>query len=520
MEFDNTGNEIIPILLEEILHKVSSECSIEKTPENPQSEYSEETPLINWKKWLNERKLQVEKIIKKTNKQSSNVLMNRSENYRQIKERQKIIEYSKFFDKDDELRGGDTKFWKIPPKLKSVQNLGDCFATLPMSERFNINCMTYTGSPGFILDEKGIVEEKSTWMKSEYLQGKDISLVEDFIPELNELGVRGIKIKNSESKMIKNEIFHDEEVLEEIVVIKTECVLQIEEILLNEKEKVNKNLEINLIVEEMIGKIEINFWNFGQKAIDFELIPSTIEFPELPKLLKNKQVFFYNKNLIRIIPGQNLIVPIIFQSEIEGIFTDRLILRSDPEFFEENCHLIINLFGMKTTDENFEFEKEINSKIVKKEIEIIFSEILNKVFSTPDFQIKFSDYLSEEELFQLENQDPKLFFNYENVEKLKSIFKQISEPNENWDLRTSTLRTKILEVEEENERKMFFEDFKRIFCELRTPNYDSENHKIIPIRGLITEMISKVGENTFKTSIKTAIEDLSTVMESFNETNC
>lgn len=536
MEIDNTsGNEIIPILLEEILHKVSSECSIEKPHLNPQSEYSEEYPLINWNKWLNERKLQVEKIIKKTNKQPSNVLMNRFENYRKIKERQQIIEYSKFFDKDDELRGGDTKFWKIPPKLKSVQNLGDCFATLPISERLNMNCLTYTGSPDFILEEKGIIEKKSSWMRSEYFQEKDISLVEDFIPELNELGVQGFKIQNSEFKIKENsiqKIFKIEEVEEMVKVVKTECILQIEEILLNENEKFNENLEINLIFEEETGKtkkVEMNFMNFGQKAIDFELISSAIEFPELPKLSKDKPVFFYNKNCIRIIPGQNLIVPIMFQSQMEGIFTDRLVLKSDPQFFEENFQLTINLFGNTINDENdcLNFEKEINSRIVKKEIEIIFSEILNKALSTPDVEINYFDYLSEEELFQLENQDPQLFFNYENVEKLKSIFKQIS-PNENWDLRTSTLRTKILEIEEENERKMLFDDFKRIFCVLRTPNFNSdnsENHRMVPIQGLIKEMISKVGEissNTFKTSnhIKNAIEDFSTVLESFNETNC
>lgn len=512
MEIDKTANEIIPILIEEILHKVSSECSIEKTT-NPKSEYSEESPLLNWKKWLNERKLQVEKIIKKTNKQPSHVLMNRSEHFRKIKERQQIIEYSKFFDKDDELRGGDTKFWKIPPKLRSVQNLGDCFATLPKSERLNMNCMIYTGSPDFILDEKGICDENDSWMKSVYLQEKDILMVEEFIPEIDELGVRGVKIKDFETKRTsiedENLVGVQEVPVEEVGVIITECILQIEEIQMNENEKLNKNLEIHLTFEEHIKKmkiVQIKFSNFGKKAIDFELISTTIDFPELPKITRNKPVFFYNKNLIRIIPGQNLIVPITFYTEIEGIFTDRLILKSHPDFFEGSYGLFINLFGNTLNDENIDcldFEKEINSRIVKKEIELIFSEILKKVLSKPEVVTNFIDYLSEEEIFQLENQNPKLYFNYENVENLKSIFKQISEPNENWDFRTSTLRIKILNISDENERKILFQDFKRIFCELRTPNYsyeDSENHRIIPIRGLITEMISKVEETVSKSS--------------------
>lgn len=494
---------------------------------------SEDFRLVNWKYWLEERKNKYDIIARTSNKHPDDLIINTIENRRKFVKRAEVMTKAIEFKKFNELRGADTVFWKIPERLRPINGLGDCFTTFRKSELVEKPEIEYSQVPDIILEELSInktkAENKFQVFSSDYYKQRvnqlqeDIHSIEEFEPQMDNLVVVGEKAKfytdacspsiHSMDYMFCGSHAHRHSRDSGAFALNTSepdvmpplkskvSLLEIQRNRLNETMKQPNDLEIDLIFDAEVGTVcesSIEFSNIGDKAIDF----NWLQLP-LNNIYKNTvQYFFFDKNKFRVIQNETKILKVWFNSDVAGIFKESWYLHTEPNFFKTGSNLIVK-FWCSNADPHIrqrmaDLEQPIINNTAKRSIKLMVDRFVDSSLGPcpaepcPAGTITASEFMRK---------NPKLTYNTEIVDKLIKISEILGFTG--WNLDVHVLYFKIFEIENDDERKTIYEDYKNCINELKfvklqtreDPAKMNKKQNVLQlVKGIIGTMIDNIDE--------------------------
>lgn len=534
--FDNILNNAYLLASGDFSESSKSVCSTETASSRSEdldriSLQSEDFRLVNWKYWLEERKNKFDNIARTSNKHPDDSIINTIENRRKFVKRAEVMTKAIEFKKFNELRGADTVFWKIPERLRPINGLGDCFTTFRKSELVEKPEIEYTQVPDIILEELNInktkAENKFQVFSSDYYKQRvnqlqeDIHSIEEFEPQMDNLVVVGEKAKfytetcsprtqSTDDMCCGSHALHPTRYSAVYTLNASDVIpplksrvssINIQSNRLSEIMKQPKDLKIDLIFDTEVGTVcesSIEFSNIGDKAIDF----NWLQLP-LNNIYKNTvQYFFFDKNKFRVIPNETKILKVWFKSDVAGIFKESWYLHTEPNFFKTGCNLIVK-FWCSNGDPHIrqrmaDLEQPIIHNTAKRSIKLMVDRLVDSslapcpVEPCPDGPTIALEFMRK---------NPKLTYNTEIVDKLIEISEILGFTD--WNLDVHALYFKIFEIEDDDDRKTIYEDYKNCINELKfvklqtreDPAKMNKKQNVLQlVKGIIGTMIDNIDE--------------------------
>ena len=338
----------------------------------------EEKKLINWKKWLANRKKHCEVYTKKLGRNQDELLLNSGEKYRSFMETRELMEKA-----GDSITAAyiqknvDLAFWITPEVLPDRGNPNLPEVEVPSKKSIEIPKIEHVSIPKMIFEEKGLsVPKRKTEWKDEYLQKRTeelsdvISVIEPNPPEMENLFVKGNnfnKCSKERKHMIKKVPVITITTAEELERETSEwsvnpdimlAVLKIEnkEIARKINPKFQSNnldnrpcnwdIQFNSRASELVEK-NIFMENKGNIKITYYWRPAILSSNFIPD--KKVSTFFFNKNKGIILPGQILSFTIWFKSSQPGVNTENWKLITDPRLSSED--LLFRFWGCSSGED-------------------------------------------------------------------------------------------------------------------------------------------------------------------------
>uniref|UniRef100_H3B2Z4 MYCBP associated protein n=1 Tax=Latimeria chalumnae TaxID=7897 RepID=H3B2Z4_LATCH len=412
--------------------------------------------LENWKYHMAERNIQQQFISKLLLKPIEQLVMNRSEGFRQRQEQCHLIDRTiPAIDYGKGYRVG-SEFWNLP------QTIGDdvngIMISLTQTERGFPPPITHIGKPQTVCQESGEVPPQNskfhhTWEDSLFLKQrreelKDLLKELDFNqPDIDALEVIG-RGQPFTSVSVKQYHFQEE----------------------NESEgKENGDLLDNfpdVITEPIIGP-SIRFceqparWNGSTNShegevgivarVTFETLVedkatsylditndgTTVVFYDWKRLARPKsfeetvtdfkvQRFYFNISGGVILPGDTAKFSFMFKSPNAGIFSESWEFSTHPVLLG-GASLQLKLRGVAIYEDKMAevrrvLEKELKTKEALATAEQILEELVKGVRTPKRPRSPINAYITEEEIFQSKN--PQLYFQHPAVQNLKDLWNQ------------------------------------------------------------------------------------------------
>lgn len=465
-----------------------SACSVLSTSvKATDEELREDRRLVNWKRWIAIRQRESDKIRRFTYRPRNEMLVNMNPNvFRAVQKRKEIVDKSK-------TAFGELSFWKTPVKSRK-----DLYATLPKSESSVTRPpeIVYTQTPDAVLREQRIKRQMSARSVLEPIKEKiEQQPVQLFEPDLDEIALKGnvvggrrasSEIKRRQISSIKLTPKNDK--LKKIV---RPQVLVISGIRID-NEIPDKNVLIDLAFEsfkltrqtktirvENLGEIAMNL--SYTRADDDEHFP----FENLSKS------FVFDKFTIRLVPGEAVELPFYFYATQVGVFKEKWIVNCEPEFSKE-CQICVNLFGyckkkFKIEDQLAKIESEIMREAAEYDVGRTIKDLMKLTVierSAPSREL-FTDPCE----ISFKAMNPKLYYYPEIVENLAHIYDELNELTELqvnnemyaqqssnnkqqayiWDYNIESLYQIIINHNNLNEQKSFYDSFLANLNQLKTP---------------------------------------------------
>ncbi|XP_054833629.1 MYCBP-associated protein isoform X2 [Eublepharis macularius] len=429
----------------------------EKTTPAPSSQHM---ALQNWRRNMALRKKQQERLCEKLQKSESELLMNFSENYRQIQEERTLIDRCLPALYPGKGQHAGNEFWSQPVWIGD--ELTGLMVTLGRSERGLPEPVTHIGKPRSIWKEMGTRPPKllpfhRTWDKSLFLMKRRKELKEileelDFYhPDLDGLEIvsRNQPFINvsAQSFAASDDIKESEEqretqdLLEAYPDVFLEPVLGPSLMFCGQPARWIDNcsfegeigIAARVTFEILVGE-KAESWltvsNDGTAAIwyDWRRQSPPLTFQE--KKEKRMPYFYFNTRSGVILPGQTRNFSFIFKSLNAGIFRESWEFGTHPVLLG-GAVLQVALWGIavyedKTSGLREKLKKDIEAREIAVIVEENLKELLDRIRTPPQTPSPMDMYVSEEELFHRMN--PELHYQHQVVKGLRELWNKLMNP--------------------------------------------------------------------------------------------
>lgn len=497
-----------------------------------QTRVDESNALTNWKRQMIQRKRQQRHLSNLLRTSTDMLVMNQSEEYRDIQENRYIIDRAiPSIDYGKGYRVG-SEFWK------QVEQIGDeetgINMTLTQTERGYPPPVEHIGKPIYIKNEMGI-EWSSThrsasvhypWQKSTYLRDRTKQLqpvlceLDPHQPYMDDLEVVGTSQPRRSSPFDMMSVVQEEEesdILNEST-IERDPLANIADVV--PQPIFGPSLSIGgyiaqwngsrgpripgqvgvacrVIFEANVGErmtSHLNICNDGTTAMYFSWknIPRANVLGT--KLAGKTQRFYFDSKSGVILPGDTLNFPFLFKSPNAGIFTETWELMTKP-ILCGGAPIRITLRGVAVEDDIYkEARQQIEQELAHREAVATAARILKEILDgvrTPERPSSPVDaYITEEEIFGRANEG--MYFQDEIIQELKQIYAQLEEEGV-WDLSLQSLQQRIMSVEDDDQRDSLLQTLNSCISTLSFPPMTPVKHAMYAAGyQLLCEMVDSI----------------------------
>ncbi|NWX84080.1 MYBPP protein, partial [Nothoprocta pentlandii] len=408
--------------------------------------------LQNWDRHMGIRKKQGKYLGKVLQKPEDELLMNSSDDYRQIQEERDLIDRSlpALFPGKGYRRGSE--FWSQPDRIGD--ELTGLMMTLTQRERGYPEPVTHVGKPQTIRGETGLKSPKKaafrlTWDKSLFLKHRRQELksileeLDFYEPDLDGLEVIG---KGQPFTSVSTQPLAHPTTSEESEKLDpfTEYPSVVPESVLGPsldfcgqparwingttscKDEVGiaARLTFEIVAGER-AESSLTVSNDGTAAIwySWRRLPQQIPIRETKK---GTQYFYFNTRPDVILPGETRKFLVLFKSEKAGIFSESWEFRTHPLLLG-GALLQVSLWGIAVYEDKLaDLREKLETDLAARESATIVEETLKELLDrirTPERPPSPVDaYVTEEDLFHERN--PELHYQHQVVKQLHKLWRQ------------------------------------------------------------------------------------------------
>ncbi|NXD13645.1 MYBPP protein, partial [Nothocercus nigrocapillus] len=421
----------------------------QKVQQTPPSQHK---ALQNWDRHMGIRKKQEKYLGKILRKPENELLMNISDDYRQIQEERDLIDRSlpALFPGKGYRRGSE--FWSQPDRIGD--ELTGLMMTLTQRERGYPEPVTHVGKPRTVRRETGLKSPKTatfrlTWDKSLFLKHRRQELksileeLDFYEPDLDGLEVIGKgqpftsvstqplphPTTSEESEKLDPFTDYPSAVPESILGPSLDfCGQPARWINGTTSCKDEVGIAARLTFEIVAGEraeSSLTVSNDGTTAIwySWRRLPQQIPLRETKKGI---QYFYFNTRPDVILPGETRKFSVLFKSEKAGIFSESWEFRTHPLLLG-GALLQVSLWGIAVYEDKLaDLREKLETDLAAREGAVIVEETLKELLDrirTPERPPSPVDaYVTEEELFHKRN--PELHYQHQVVKQLHKLWRQ------------------------------------------------------------------------------------------------
>ncbi|XP_074411332.1 MYCBP-associated protein isoform X4 [Zonotrichia albicollis] len=418
-----------------------------------QAQLTEHKAFQNWRHHMAMRKKQEKHLGEILHKPENELLMNMSDNYRQIQEERDLIDRSlpALFPGKGYRVGSE--FWSLPEQIGD--ELTGLTLTLTRTECGHPEPLTHVGKPRTVQRETGLKPPKKVpchlnWDKSLFLKHRRQelqSVLEElgfYKPDLEGLEVIG---RGQPFTSVSAKAFLPTTISEEIEIPDSLGDSFIE---VPEAEKVpslvfcgeparwikgittcRKEIGIaaRLTFETLASEKAESFLtvtNDGRASIWYHWMRLPQQIPSRETRGRRVPCFYFDTRPGVILPGETLRFSFIFKSETAGIFSEPWEFRTHPLLLG-GALLQVTLWGIAVYEDKLAvFREKLESELAAREGATIVKECVNELLKpirTPERTPSPVDAcVTEEELFHRIN--PKLHYQHQVVKQLHKLWRQ------------------------------------------------------------------------------------------------
>nr|XP_041575881.1 MYCBP-associated protein isoform X2 [Taeniopygia guttata] len=426
----------------------------EKKEKARQAHLLEHKAFQNWRHQMAIRKKQEKHLGEILHRPENELLMNMSDNYRQIQEERDLIDRSlpALFPGKGYRVGSE--FWSLPEQIGD--ELTGLTVTLTRTECGHPEPLTHVGKPPTVQRETGLKPPKRipchlNWDKSLFLKHRQ----QELKPLLEELGfhkpdLEGLEVigKGQPFTSVSAEAFLHTTISEEIetlsdpvgdfftAVPEAERVPSlifcgqparwIKGITACRKEiGIAARLTFETLASEKAESF-LTVINDGRAAIWYNWMRLPQQIPSREVKGRRVPCFYFDTRPGVILPGETRRFSFIFKSERAGIFSEPWEFRTHPLLLG-GALLQVTLWGIAVYEDKFaDFREKLESELAAREGASIVKDILNELVDqvgTPERTPSPVDaYVTEEELFHRKN--PQLHYQHQVVKQLHKLWRQ------------------------------------------------------------------------------------------------
>ncbi|XP_076629935.1 MYCBP-associated protein [Colletes latitarsis] len=463
----------------------------------PDEGYNEDGTLVNWRKWLSNRRKQYKRIESVTGRHQNDQVLNACEKIRPLVEMRNVMDYATVPAPviPDKFRGGP-EFWRTPQVLSNRGDpcLPDIAYTQTKKELNLLPELTFVDLPELIEKEKDLVGLKSkepSWKRNRYLQkrmaelSREIKLLVPKKPETRELVIEGHaprrKTKEPRIPPITISDTEGENECDPTVDQDQAVVLKIQdrEIVWRRSGFEDEGTDAIIWNVSFSGRVdqrkegEIVLENKGNRVIVYEWRDAAFQSATIP-LGRRTGPFFFNKTKGTILPGQITKLKVWYLPRIPGVFSELWKLKTDPELC--SSPLIIRLSGCAETmdpqnannDPVLIVDGYLDRCVRDATIRETINEIMEDMHCVEPPGPSYGSLFLESEIFVTKN--PLCFYHPSLVTEFHKIYYVATNQNERrWNLCLDHLRETLLKIKEPAERQSMLSQFSEIYKKCLKP---------------------------------------------------
>lgn len=278
-------------------------------------------------------------------------------------------------------------------------------------------------------------------------------------------------------------------------------------------------IEARVILETPAGKPT-------SQCLNIENDGSTVLFYRWKKLPKanpfglvqdNPRRFYFDTGSGALLPGESLHFPFIFKSDKPGLFAEQWQLETTPVVCG-GARLVVTLRGIAvqedaTAGKRTELEARLRRQTAARIVAALLDEILDGIQAPDRPMTPIDAYITEQEVFLRRN--PRLSCTTDTLNLLKRLHKDTeaaaaapsgaspAEPPVEWDLSVSSLRDRILSLEEDRQAKRedlsgrLFAAVNRVSFGVDLPGSELRARQHLLCYGVVLETMDKIYNDWF-----------------------
>ncbi|EZA60633.1 MYCBP-associated protein [Ooceraea biroi] len=393
---------------------------------------SEDHRLVNWKKWLAERKKLSRRIESTTSRSQVDQLQSFTNRFRGFVEMKDLMEHAAILMVSDKYRGGP-EFWRTPEYLPDRDDI--CLPQISLAptrkDRNLLPDLMRVGLPDLITKEQSLTALKSkegSWKRSEYLKRRKYELAEEIVsllpkePEMTTLAIRGRTFRKKQPQRRIPPIIITESDNEEDSRTLTKChseeadhavILKIEDWEFTWERSLSKTQPVNTDpttwsltfvskIDEPAEK-EIVLENKGTRVIAYHWRDSSFQSSNMI-FEKRDSLFFFNKTKGLVLLGQTVRMKVWYLSRNRGIFTESWRLVTKPKLTSST--FVLRFWGC-TIDARLADHRAIDEYLDHCVRDSAIRTIIEKIVSNSKWsdllEPAYETLLSRDDLFSSQN---------------------------------------------------------------------------------------------------------------------
>ncbi|XP_076295491.1 MYCBP-associated protein [Lasioglossum baleicum] len=464
--------------------------------------FTEDRPLVNWKRWLANRRKHHKHIASSTGCHPTDQALNACETVRPLIEMRELIDYASVLEPvlSTNIRAVP-KFWRPP---QALSDRGDpCLPTVTVTQtrkELNEPELTYVDLPKLIRKEKDIVCSKSKiplWRKSQYLAKRKCQLSEEIDsllpkePETRHLVIEGHglgkpKVRHARTPVItlsdallekdeEENTCHPEELEDQVIVLKIEdreivwekCAFEVgptDPIVWNVtfSSKMNKRAEKEIRLENKGNRVILYQWR------------NAVSLPVTLPLKRRVSAFFFNKTKGVILPGQIVKLKFWYLPRTGGVSFELWRFKTDPELCP--TPLIFRLSGCADTVSNDQLNSSrridvdgyLDCCIRNSTIQEIITEIIENMDCVRLPEPFYGTLFLELEVFLAKN--PLCFYHPTLITEFHKLYYSATNQREQrWNLCIEHLRETLLRIRQPESRQTMLLQLSQLYRECMKP---------------------------------------------------
>lgn len=449
---------------------------------------SEDHRLLNWKRWLTERKRLSHYIKSITGRSQIDQLQNVTYRFRSLVELKNLMEHTaiRISVIPDKYRGSP-EFWRTPEYLPVRGDICLPHISLAYTRMYlNPTDLMRVGLSDLLAKEQSLIALKlkeDSWKRSEYLKKRNLELEEKIAlllpkePEMKTLAIQGYTFRKKRRCRIPPIIiteFNDKEEtrsgnsdkaiifqIQDEEFIRRICLFQTQP---GNAEPITWSLIFESEIDERIEK-EIVLENKGIRVIIYHWQDLSFQLNNMNSK-RGYSSFFFNKSKELAFLGQTIRVKMWYLSSNRGVFSESWQLVTKPMF--NSSTFILRVWGC-TIDTKYSeladhrvineyLDRCIRDSVIYEIIEIIMNSVKYSTLS----QSTYETLLSRDNFFNSQNSCHYYYLTI--VMQLKKIYCNVVNENvQLWNLSLDMLRDIFLQTKNTNYRQEIFSQFNN-FC--------------------------------------------------------